>query len=68
MAYQAGIQNEPSVLVQNISSNIQRIQLLSNTHTYEFLIISCNKIAPYVSLSLLLNSLRAAERSVPAGD
>ncbi|XP_028253555.1 syntaxin-7 [Parambassis ranga] len=30
MAYQAGIQKEPSVLVQNISSNIQRITLLTS--------------------------------------
>lgn len=30
MAYQAGIQAEPSALVNNISSNIQKLTLLSN--------------------------------------
>lgn len=47
MAYQAGILNEPSALVQSISSNIQKLTLLSNTHntythTEEVVIISCN--------------------------
>uniref|UniRef100_A0A3Q3GEN5 Syntaxin-7 n=1 Tax=Labrus bergylta TaxID=56723 RepID=A0A3Q3GEN5_9LABR len=32
MAYQAGILQEPSALVNSISSNIQKLTLLSNTH------------------------------------
>lgn len=33
MAYHAGIPEDPNVLVQNISSNIQRITVLSNADT-----------------------------------
>lgn len=33
MAYHAGIPEDPSALVHNISSNIQKLTLLSNTHT-----------------------------------
>ena len=33
MAYHAGTAEEPSALVHNISSNIQKLTLLSNTHT-----------------------------------
>ncbi len=57
MAYHAGIQEEPSALVDSIGSNIQKLTLLSNSYTHtnkqtnthieEFISSSCkNEITP----------------------